>query len=418
MEVAGARFVAPGLSSDYSIAAYFQALMEEHPMAQKVEEDLSVAAVFARSLRNLLTLTQTGEEPPGLVLDQVLDSDSELPRAAILFRALQLNVLPEVFGPTTGALLYLAAKRFSRSLDLQSIEGLKTWFHGMELGELQIELDEEKVLVKLSRCLTSYRLENVGAALCDFERGLIDGVLENVSGAEVLTKETLCWGLGDTVCQFEAYADGHGNFVYREEGLHSDVQQRLLTGIADQAELAVENLRLVRSRRSMETRDELTGLYNFRHLREHAVLEIARASRYARQVTFVMIDLDDFAEVNREFGRDVGDTVLRHWADSLRSELRGCDLVCRYGADEFLLVLPETAESQADAALQRLFAALQEVGCQVGERTITLSAAAGVAIYPQDGQRVEELVAKTATTMYAVKAVGRGGIGYYGSASR
>ena len=196
------------------------------------------------------------------------------------------------------------------------------------------------------------------------------------------------------------------------------MQQRLLTGIADQAELAVENLRLVRSRRAMETRDELTGLYNFRHLREHAVLEIARATRYGRQVTFVMIDLDDFADVNQEFGRDVGDTVLRHWADSLRSELRGCDLVCRYGADEFLLVLPETAENQADAALQRLFAALQEVGCQVGERNITLSAAAGVAIYPQDGQRVEELVAKCATTMYAVKAAGRGGIGFYGSASR
>jgi diguanylate cyclase (GGDEF)-like protein len=387
-------------------------------MAQKVEEDISVGAIFARSLRNLLALVQTEDQVSVPPPEQILDDDSEVGHAGVLFRALQLSVLPEVFGTTSGPLLYLAAKRFSLNLNLKSLQALKAWFHAMELGELEIELDDEKILVKLSHCLTCYRLPNTGAALCDFERGLIDGVLENVTGAEVLSKETLCWGLGDTVCQFEAYADGHGGYVYQEQGLHSEFQERLLTGIADQAELAVENLKLVRARRSMETRDELTGLYNFRHLREHAVLELARATRYSRQVTFVMIDLDDFSEVNMVAGRAVGDEVLQQWADALREQVRGCDLVCRYGADEFLLVLPETAEGQADSALQRVLGTLQEVGLKVGELTFTLTACAGVAVFPQDGQRVEELVAKAATTMYAVKASGKGSVGFYGSATR
>jgi len=382
-------------------------------MAQKVEEDLSVAAVFSRALRNLLTLTQTGEEPPALILDQVLDADSDLPRAAILFRALQLNVLPEVFGPITGPLLYLAAKRFSRSLNLKSLQTLKAWFHDMELGELELELDEEKVLVKLSRCLTCYRLTNAGAALCDFERGLIDGVLENVTGAEVLTKETLCWGLGDTVCQFEAYNSETDGYVYAEDGSQREVQRRLLSGLADQFDIALENLRLVTDHRYAETRDSLTGMYNFRHLRELAALELARARRHERTVAFVMLDIDGFAKVNEAVGEAGGDEVLRQWAEKLRALLRECDLTCRYGADEFLLVLPETGDAQADLVLGRLHAGFGEMLCAAGGRSFTLGASAGVATFPDDGAIVEELVAKATTTMYVAKSRGEGQIGFY-----
>jgi diguanylate cyclase (GGDEF)-like protein len=219
------------------------------------------------------------------------------------------------------------------------------------------------------------------------------------------------------VCQFEAYkGDGPGYF-YHEQGRQSEVQQRLLTGIADQTELAVENLRLVRERKALETRDALTGLYNFRHLREHAVLELARAARYGRHVTFVMIDLDDFGSLVEKGGREAGDTVIRHWSDTLRAQLRACDFVCRYGADEFLLVLPETAEMQADAVLQRVLGVLGDQECDVGGEKVVVTAAAGVAVYPQDGQRVEELVAKAATTMYAVKSGGKGSVGFYGASS-
>ena len=173
--------------------------------------------------------------------------------------------------------------------------------------------------------------------------------------------------------------------------------------------MALDNLRLLSERREHETHDPLTGLLNFRQLRERAAFELARAERHGRTVAFVMLDLDEFAAVNETAGREGGDEVLRHWAAALTAQLRSCDLVCRYGADEFLLVLPETADQQADAALARVLGAMQQLAVETGgpadrahglgrRRELPATTAA----------RAEELVAKAATTMYTARAAGPG----------
>jgi diguanylate cyclase (GGDEF)-like protein len=383
-------------------------------MAIRSREELTLADLFAHTLGNLIALT--GPEDPRAVPTsaQILEApDNELCIPPALFRLVQLVLLPEALGANSGAILYVAAKRFSGSLELRSIQDLKSWFAAMMLGELEVELDEEKVLVKLSKCMTCYRLPATGSALCDFERGLVDGVLERITGADVITKETLCWGLGDTVCQFEAYNSEADGYVYAEDGSQREVQRRLLAGLADQSDIALENLLLVSDHRYAETRDALTGMFNFRHLREHAAVELARARRHERTVAFVMLDIDGFAKVNEAVGQAGGDVVLRQWADQLRALLRECDLTCRYGADEFLLVLPETGDAQADHVLGRLHAALGEMLCEVEGRSFALSASAGVATFPEDGAIVEELVAKATTTMYVAKSRGDAQIGFF-----
>ena len=383
-------------------------------MGVRSQEEISLAAVFARTLRNVIALTAAEDRREWPSVQEILRETPQDPAApAALFRLLQYAVLPEILGESAGPAIYLASKRFSRELDIHSIQALKDWFREMRLGELEVELDEERVLVKLTHCLSCQRMTPRGTPMCDFERGLIDGVLETITGADILTKETLCWGLGDTVCQFEGYSGEQAGYLYRENGFNPDAQRRLLGQLADQAEVALDNLRLINERRERETNDPLTGLYNFRELRERAAFELARAQRYGRKVAFVMLDLDDFRKVNENVGREGGDEVLMHWAAALTAQLRSCDLVCRYGADEFLLVLPETAEQQADVAITRILAAMQQLAVQIGGRTLAVTASAGVATYPDDGPTAEELVAKAATTMYTARASGSGRVAFY-----
>lgn len=381
-------------------------------MALRSQEEISLATAFTRTLRNVLALTSSEDRRAWPSVEDVVahtPADATVP--ASLFRLLQFRLLPELLGESAGPALYVAGKRFSASLGLRSIQALKEWFRDMGLGDLEVELDQERVLVKLSQCASCRLLPPTGTAVCDLERGIVDGVLEGILGTDVVTKETLCWSLGDTVCQFEGYSGPHG-YAYQENGFHPEAQRRLLVQLADQSEVALDNLRLLNERREHEARDPLTGLVNFRRLREQAEFELARAARYGRSVAVAMLDLDGFRAVNEALGREGGDEVLCHWAAALTAQLRSCDLVCRYGGDEFVLVLPETEGQQVDAVLARVLGATGELAATVAGSTISLTASAGVALFPQDGTTFETLVAKATTTMYAARAGGSGRVAF------
>ena len=133
-------------------------------MAIRSREELTLADLFAHTLGNLIALT--GPQEPRVVptAEQILDApDGELCVPPSLFRLVQLVLLPEVLGANSGPVLYVAAKRFAGNLELQSIQDLKSWFATMMLGDLEVELDEEKVLVKLSKCMTCHRLPATGS---------------------------------------------------------------------------------------------------------------------------------------------------------------------------------------------------------------------------------------------------------------
>ena len=140
-------------------------------MAIRSREELTLADLFAHTLGNLIALTGPEEQRVVPTAQQILDApDGEVCIPPALFRLVQLVLLPEVLGANSGPILYVAAKRFAGSLELQSIQDLKSWFATMMLGELEVELDEEKVLVKLSKCMTCYRLPPTGSALWGWGR--------------------------------------------------------------------------------------------------------------------------------------------------------------------------------------------------------------------------------------------------------
>lgn len=102
------------------------------------------------------------------------------------------------------------------------------------------------------------------------------------------------------------------------------------------------------------TRDPLTGLYNRRYFDETLADHIAAATRYGRPLSLVLLDIDNFKQINDTQGHQAGDTVLKHFANHLKSIVRQADIVCRYGGDEFAILLPETTKNQVQRFVERI----------------------------------------------------------------
>ena len=120
------------------------------------------------------------------------------------------------------------------------------------------------------------------------------------------------------------------------------------------------------------TRDWLTGLYNRRYFEETLTDHIESANRYGRELSLILFDIDDFKKINDTRGHEAGDEVLRQFADLLKTAARKADIVCRYGGDEFAVILPETGLSSAEKFVERVLHATQ------------VTATAGIAALPSE----------------------------------
>jgi diguanylate cyclase (GGDEF)-like protein len=133
----------------------------------------------------------------------------------------------------------------------------------------------------------------------------------------------------------------------------------LLESLSGHAAIAIANAQLIAETSHIATTDPLTGLPNHRHLMERLDAELARAKRHDHPLAVMMIDVDNFKLVNDAHGHTVGDDLIRLIGRVLRDELRASDVVGRYGGDEFLALLPETAGDEAARASERLVDAIR-----------------------------------------------------------
>ncbi len=144
------------------------------------------------------------------------------------------------------------------------------------------------------------------------------------------------------------------------------------------------------------THDWLTGLHNRRYFEETLADHMATASRYNRELSLVLFDLDQFKQINDTLGHAAGDATLRHFAECIKTTARQADIVCRYGGDEFAVILPETSLSNAWKFVARVFQTLE----QSTERMY--SATAGIAALP-----CEDLLASADADLLARKKESR-----------
>jgi len=159
--------------------------------------------------------------------------------------------------------------------------------------------------------------------------------------------------------------------------------------------------------REQAIRDALTGLHNRHYLNETLERELARAKRANYPICFVMIDIDRFKSINDKYGHLAGDNVLRHFASQLLKHTRTGDIVCRYGGEEFLVVLPNTKLDMAAQIAERWRITTQESKIIENGAEITATISCGISEFPTDGSTEAEVLEKADKALYAAKDKGR-----------
>lgn len=183
----------------------------------------------------------------------------------------------------------------------------------------------------------------------------------------------------------------------------------VLTAVASELVVGVENSRLYKLTKRLAITDELTGLFNYRHLQHRLDEEIERARRYGKKLALLMLDADDFKGFNDSQGHIAGDRAIAELAQVMQSVVREVDVVARYGGEEFAIVLPETDAAGAFVAAEKIREAIAGHGfCDAdGERCCRLTVSIGLATFPTHAWDKESLLREADDALYQAKNGGK-----------
>ena len=198
-----------------------------------------------------------------------------------------------------------------------------------------------------------------------------------------------------------------GNADPQGDHHHLKARQILLTRVAEQYALSLVNLRLRDALRMECIRDSLTGLYNRRYMEESLKREALRAKRHHTPIGIIMLDIDHFKQFNDIYGHEAGDLVLKRLGTFLQRRTRGEDIACRYGGEEFLLILPETPIEVVVQRAKELHAGVKKLRIIYQGKRLHITISAGVAVLPEHSSTVKEVVKAADTAMYRAKEQGR-----------
>ncbi|RFF46995.1 diguanylate cyclase [Xanthomonas campestris] len=185
---------------------------------------------------------------------------------------------------------------------------------------------------------------------------------------------------------------------------------------AEQLSLALSNLRLRESLRRQSIRDALTGLYNRRYLEEALSHELARCARRDLPLSVLMLDVDNFKQFNDGQGHAGGDLLLAAVGELLLTRLRAEDVACRYGGEEFTVILPETDGEEAMRVAEQIRGHIAALAVSDGQRALPrVTASIGVASFPADGELGSALIQKADAALYVAKRQGRNRVERHGA---
>jgi diguanylate cyclase (GGDEF)-like protein/putative nucleotidyltransferase with HDIG domain len=190
-----------------------------------------------------------------------------------------------------------------------------------------------------------------------------------------------------------------------DASFYRDDHRRLLDRVCEQAAAVIHNSIVFEQAQEDSLTDPLTGLPNTRFMLLHLARELARADRLRTEVSLIVMDLDDFKEINDTFGHHVGDRALCEVAGALRNTIRPYDICVRYAGDEFIVVLSGCSREEAEAKRVELQQAVDGIQLEVRRDVhIPIMLSAGAAVFPHDGDCYEALLAAADSRMYRDKS--------------
>lgn len=244
------------------------------------------------------------------------------------------------------------------------------------------------------------------------ETELVEKLLGGITSAGYCDEEDL----RHKVAAVSAYARLQGEFDHQpillllggpsDEASPPALGLEILDSVAEVCAIGLRNAELVERLQSEVFVDFVTHCYNRRAFEEHLQVEMVRARRYERPLCLLLLDLDDFKQINDELGHLIGDHALARVGEVLRSTFRTTDRVCRYGGDEFAVIFPETSKEDVLRLAERLCRQISKIFPDTAIR-MSITASIGVASYPRDATRPEDLVLAADRALYRAKNSGR-----------
>lgn len=171
---------------------------------------------------------------------------------------------------------------------------------------------------------------------------------------------------------------------------------------------ALELRQSVTNTMAMAVTDDMTGLYNRRYFDRHLSVMLGKAQSQDRDMALMILDIDHFKSVNDTYGHDTGDNVLKEFAARLKRNIRGVDLACRFGGEEFVVLMPDTDYRQAESIAERVRQSISERGFDIGaERTLSVTVSAGLTLNESLRDTPETLIKRADVALYRAKREGR-----------
>ncbi|MBI5035056.1 MAG: diguanylate cyclase [Chloroflexi bacterium] len=204
----------------------------------------------------------------------------------------------------------------------------------------------------------------------------------------------------------------NGASISRTDGLDSPVfdqaKQQLVQVFADRVALTLTNLNLLESLYHQSVRDYLTGVFNRRYLEETLERELLRVERTGHELGIILLDIDHFKKINDQFGHAAGDIYLQELGSLLKRQMRRGDIVCRYGGEEFVVVMPDASLENARQRAETLRSAVKELRVRYRDHHVeSVTISLGIGAAPQHGTTPKELFQAVDAALYRAKQAGR-----------